>query len=284
MADREHTIDRNPANRSEEQAQIAYRRLALADFSEDLRLGLNLAFYRTFAVPAIAKVLVGTGKMTRNPKARAKATGELMYTLIEHGLDSSAGREAVAALNRLHDGLPVGEEEFVYVLAAFCVVPVRWIDRRGWRATTIAEKDASYGFYAGLAERMHINLLPRSHSELASWMEEYEERNFAVTGEGQALMDATWCLLAARFPSPVAPLVRLGADALLDERLRAGVGAARPPAIIRALVAAALRVRAGRLRRRKRQASSPSPASTSPTSSPTYSSASSATGSAGGAP
>ncbi|MGY0064146.1 oxygenase MpaB family protein [Streptomyces sp. LZ34] len=254
MADREYTIDRNPAKRSEEQAQIAYRRLALVDFSEDLRLGLNLAFYRTFAVPTIAKVLVGTGKMTSNPRARAKATGELMYMLIEHGLDSSAGRETVAALNRLHGGLPVGEAEFVYVLAAFCVAPVRWIDSHSWRATTIAEKDASYGFYAGLAERMHINLPPRSYSELASWMEEYEERNFAVTGEGQALMDATRCLLAARFPSLVAPLVRLGADALLDERLRAGVGVARPPAVIRGLVGAALWVRAGRMRWRKRQA------------------------------
>ncbi|MGO4424383.1 DUF2236 domain-containing protein, partial [Streptomyces sp. MCAF7] len=117
----------------EEQAQVTYRRLALVDFPEDLRLGLNLAFYRTFAVPTIAKVLVGTGKMTRNPRVRAKATGELMYTLIEHGLDSSAGREAVVTLNQLHSGLPVGEEEFVYVLAAFCVAPVRWIDRRSWR-------------------------------------------------------------------------------------------------------------------------------------------------------
>ncbi|MEU5109552.1 MULTISPECIES: oxygenase MpaB family protein [unclassified Streptomyces] len=237
---------------SEEQAQVAYRRLALVDFPEDLRLGLNLGFYRTFAVPTIAKVLVGTGKMTRNPRARAKATGELMYTLIEHGLDSSAGREAVVALNRLHSGLPVGEEEFVYVLAAFCVAPVRWIDRRGWRATTTDEKNAAYGFYAGLAERMHINLLPRSYSELASWMDTFEEQHFAVTGEGQALMDATRCLLAARFPSPVAPLVRLGADTLLDERLRAGVGAARPPAVIRGLVTVALWARAGRLRRRNR--------------------------------
>ncbi|MFK4184319.1 oxygenase MpaB family protein [Streptomyces sparsogenes] len=254
MVEGECPIDSDPVKSSEEKAQLTYRRLALVDFPEDLRLGLNLAFYRTFGVPTIARVLVGTGKMTRSPRARAKATGELMYTLIEHGLDSSAGRDAIVALNRLHSGLPVGEEEFVYVLAAFCVAPVRWIDRHSWRTTTAEEKNASYGFYAGLAQRMHINLLPRSYSELASWMDKFEEQHFAVTGEGQALMDATRGLLAARFPRLVVPLVRFGADALLDERLRAGVGAARPPAVVRGLVAAALRIRVGKMRWRNRTA------------------------------
>jgi hypothetical protein len=236
----------------ERRAHATYRRLAVVDFPEDLRLGLNLGFYRTFAVPAIARILTGTGKMTGRPKARAKATGAVMYTLIEHGLDHPTGRETVAVLNRLHAHLPVGDEEFVYVLAAFCVAPLRWIDARSWRSTTEAEKDAAFDFYAGLAQRMGIKGVPGSYTALATWMDEFEERRFAYTAEGRALLDATRGLLADRFPRLLATPVRAASDALLDERLLVAFGVEPPPSAVRGLVGAALRWRASRLRRRHR--------------------------------
>lgn len=237
----------------ERRAHSVYRRLALVDFPADLRLGLNLGFYRTFAVPRIARVLTGTGKMTGRPTARAKATGEVMYTLIEHGFDHPAGRETVALLNRLHAHLPVGDEEFVYVLAAFCIAPLRWVDAHGWRATTCAEKEAAYVFYAGLAHRMSIKGVPDSFGALASWMDDFEERHFAVTADGRALMDATRGLLTDRFPRLLAPLVRAASDALLDARLLAAFGAEPPLPVVRGLVRAALRLRAHQLRRRHRR-------------------------------
>ncbi|MBU3870197.1 hypothetical protein KN815_40980 [Streptomyces sp. 4503] len=48
-------------------------------FVQDLKMGLNLGFCRTFAVPEIARVLTATGRMTRHTRVRAKPTGELMY-------------------------------------------------------------------------------------------------------------------------------------------------------------------------------------------------------------
>ncbi|MEU6083812.1 oxygenase MpaB family protein [Streptomyces sp. NPDC047108] len=239
-----------PTPEEERRAHAAYRRMALVDFPDDLRLGLNLGFYRTFAVPSIARVLHGTGRMTGRPKARAKATGEVMYALIEHGPDHPTGLETVALLNRIHARLPVGDEEFVYVLAAFCVAPLRWIDAHGPRPTTTAEKDAAYGFYACLARRMAIKPVPGSYAELASWMDGFEDRTFAVTPEGRALLEATRGLLADRFPAPLAGVVRAASDTLLDERLRRAFGVAAPPRALRVLVAAGLRLRARRMRRR----------------------------------
>ncbi|MFG2194229.1 oxygenase MpaB family protein [Streptomyces sp. NPDC048639] len=240
-----------PTPEEERRAHATYRRMALVDFPEDLMLGLNLGFYRTFAVPSIARVLHGTGRMTGRPKARAKATGEVMYALIEHGFDDPTGLETVALLNRIHARLPVGDEEFVYVLAAFCVAPLRWIDAHGPRPTTSAEKAAAYGFYAGLAQRMAIKPLPHSYQELAFWMDRFEERTFAVTPEGRALLNATRGLLADRFPAPLAGLVRTASDTLLDDRLRTAFGVTAPPRALRALVAAGLRYRARRLRGRR---------------------------------
>ncbi|MFD5391339.1 hypothetical protein ACFWMG_41775 [Streptomyces sp. NPDC127074] len=61
------------------QAEEIYRRMAFDTFAQDLKMGLNLGFCRTFAVPEIARVLTATGRMTRHTRVRAKATGELMY-------------------------------------------------------------------------------------------------------------------------------------------------------------------------------------------------------------
>ncbi len=233
-----------------EQAHTAYRDLA-AEFPADLRLGLNLGFYRTFGVPGIASVLAATGKMTERPKERAKATGVVMFTLIEHGLDHPEGRRAVAALNRLHARLPVGNDEFLYVLAAFCVPPVRWIDAYGWRATTAHEKEAAYTFYAGLAERMSIRDVPASFGALAEWMDDFEKRAFAATPQGRALWAATRGLLSRRLPRALSPLARSAADALLDERLLDALATPAPPRWVRAAVTAGLRARAWRARRRR---------------------------------
>ncbi|GAA1168086.1 oxygenase MpaB family protein [Streptomyces hebeiensis] len=236
----------------ERRAHAVYRHMALVDFADDLRLGLNLGFYRTFAVPSIAAVLTGTGKMVSRPRVRAKATGELMYTLIEHGLDTPRGRAAIDALNRLHARLQVGQEEFVYVLAAFCVAPLRWIDAHSWRRTTEEEKDAAHRFYAGLADRMELTGVPGSYADFARWMDDYEERVFARTEDGQRLYGATQELLTDRFPGALAPVVRMASNALLDDRLRAAFAARRPAWPVRGLVGVGLALRRAGQRRAAR--------------------------------
>ncbi|MFJ9239853.1 MAB_1171c family putative transporter [Streptomyces anulatus] len=234
---------------TEERAHTVYRRLALVDFPEDLRTGMVLGFCRSFGVPAIAKVLAGTGKLAGQPVERARATEALMFTLIEHGLDSPEGRRGVRALNRLHEHLPVGDEEFTYVLATFCVVPLRWIDAHGWRPTTADERDAAYAFYAGLARRMRITGVPGSFFELAAWMDRFEAARFEVTAEGRALLKAVRSVRTDRRPRLLAPLVRAGTASLLDRWTLAAYGLRRPVWPVRAAVSAALGLRAYRLRK-----------------------------------
>ncbi|MFE3905154.1 DUF2236 domain-containing protein [Streptomyces sp. NPDC059153] len=227
-------------------SHVAYRHLALEDCPRDLKLGLNLGFYRVFGIPAIARVLAGTGELMERPLVRAKATGALMYTLVEHGLDSSAGREGVSVLNRLHARLPVGNDEFVYVLGAFCVTPMRWTDRYGARRTTAREKLSAHAFYASLADRMGIGSVPGSYVRLARWMDDYEHRHMAPSAEGRALLEATRTVLAARFPPWTAPAVRAASAALFDTPLRKALGIPTPPAPVRWTTGAALRLVARR--------------------------------------
>src|SRR3954451_19117376 len=124
-----------------------YQLTMLYDFPKDARVGLNLAFYRTFAIPRIANLLVQTGEMLGHPAKRSYDTGLVMYELISHGFNAPRGREMVKLLNRVHHRWPILEEDYRYVLAAFVVVPIRWIERRGWRPLLEVEKEASATFY-----------------------------------------------------------------------------------------------------------------------------------------
>ncbi|MFH8349533.1 oxygenase MpaB family protein [Streptomyces sp. NPDC018045] len=232
------------------EAEAVYRRLVRHDLSEDLAFGLNIGFYRTFAVPQIAELLVATGKMTGQAEVRAKTTGLMMHQLFAAGLDSPRGAETVAALQRIHSRWQIGDDAFRYVLSCFDIAPMRWCDTYAWRATTAAEKAASHTFYRGLADRMGIPGVPATWDAFAGWTDRFERRQFAATAASATLWAATRGMLIRRFfPAPLGPFVRTAADALLDEPLRRAVGARRPSAPVRALVEGGMRLRARRNRR-----------------------------------
>jgi hypothetical protein len=139
-----------------------YRTTALMEFPWEMRFGLNLAFYRTFAAPRIAALLAHTGEMERQPQKRAMDSGMFMYELIEHGLDHERGKEVVRRLNQMHRRWDIDNEDYVYVLAAFVVAPTRFIDENGWRKLTPVEREATASFYRQLGRHMAIRDLPES--------------------------------------------------------------------------------------------------------------------------
>ena len=150
----------------------------LYDFPKDARIGLNLAFYRVFAIPRIANLLIRTGEMPGRPAKRSYDTGLVMYELITHGFDHPRGREMVRLLNRVHRPWPIIDEDYRYVLAAFIVVPMRWIERRGWRTLLPAEREASATFYRELGRRMRITDLPPDYAAAAALLDTYEARTW----------------------------------------------------------------------------------------------------------
>jgi len=231
------------------EAEETYRRMAYDTFARDLKMGFNLGFCRTFAVPEIARVLAATGRMTQHTRVRAKATGAMMYRLFEHGLDSEQGAETIAALDRLHAPFAIGDDAFRYVLACFDLAPMGWCAAHAWRAPTDAERTASHTLYLGLADRMGIPEVPATWREFETWMADYEHAHFAASPQGRTLWAATRGMLADRVPGVLGPLAGAAADSLLDDRVREAFGARRPPAPVRGATRAALRARAWRGRR-----------------------------------
>ena len=206
----------------------------LYDFPKDARIGLNLAFYRVFAIPGIANLLVRTGEMLGRPAKRGYDTGLVMYELITHGFDHPRGREMVRLLNRVHRPWPITDEDYRYVLAAFIVVPMRWIEKRGWRTLLPAEREASATFYRELGRRMNITDLPSDYAAAAALLDAYEARNMAPSHSGAQLMDTTQQFLVRKLPRRLQRLGPVVTSALLDDPpLTQALGLPRPPRGVR---------------------------------------------------
>jgi hypothetical protein len=226
-----------------------YQTTVRYEFPWDMRMGLNLAFVRTFAMPDVAAVLVGTGELTGRTQRRLDDTGLLMYEIVLHGFDHPRGRAAIRRVNQLHRPYRhVDADAFRYVLACLMVVPMRWLDRYGWRPPCCHEREASYHFYRELGERMNISGIPDSRAALEEWFDAYDRAHLRPDGNAAAIERATRGRMLARFPRPLAPLGDALVSALYDERLRAATKVAAPGWPVRAGLHLGLRGRALLLR------------------------------------
>jgi ER-bound oxygenase mpaB/B'/Rubber oxygenase, catalytic domain len=231
--------------------QEIYRTMILIDFGGwDSLMGLQLAFYRTYAIPSISRLLEQAGELIGRPRKRAIDTALLMLELVDHGFSHPRGQQVVRRLNRIHRRYKIANDDYLYVLGTLVFVPTRWLERYGWRPVCCHERTATYLFYRELGRRMGIGDIPASYQAFERWFDAFERAHLGVTPASRRLWQASRELLAGRFPAPLGSLAGGLADALLDERLRQAVGIDAPPWPIRAGLHLALRARARLLRLR----------------------------------
>ncbi len=224
------------------QQHAVYRRVALRDLGPDMRIGLNLAFYRTFAIPRIARLLADTGEMTERTGKRADDTGLMLYELIHHGPAHPRGRHVIAALNRIHRVYDITPDEYRYVLGTLIFIPVRWVDRHGPRRLRPEERAAAFRFWSEVGRLMNIRDLPPTWAEFEAWFDGFERAELGHDPAATALIGATRHLLAAKFPRPLRRFAGPFGDALLDEELRRALGVPWPGRAVRVTVAVLLRM------------------------------------------
>ncbi|MCX4759986.1 DUF2236 domain-containing protein [Streptomyces sp. NBC_01275] len=226
-----------------EDAFEIYRLTAAYEFPWDVTRALELALYRTYAVPSIGRLLARTAELTDRAQRRYDDTSLLLDAVVEHGFDSDRGRTAVRRINRMHSSYDIGNDDMRYVLCTFVVMPKRWIDAYGWRRMSRHEIVASTVHYRTLGERMGIKDIPESYEEFEACLDAYEEAHFAWDEGARRVSDATLALMASWYPRPLAPALRAGTLALLDEPLLKAFRYAPPGPVARALVRGAVRAR-----------------------------------------
>jgi hypothetical protein len=221
-----------------------YRIMSGHEFPWDMTQSLGLALYRTYAVPSIGELLAATGEFQRRTHKRYADTGLILDAILEHGFASATGRSGIRRMNQMHGAYEISNEDMRYVLSTFVVIPMRWIDRFGWRALTEVERVASANYYRELGRHMNIKGSPVTYQDFAAHLDVYEREHFAYSPGGRAVSDATLTLLAGFYPRPLRPLLRRVTLALLDAPLRDAFHYADPGPVTRLLSVAGLRTRA----------------------------------------
>jgi hypothetical protein len=218
------------------------------EFPFDTVRSLELALFRTFAVPSISAKLARTGEFIKRAQKRYDDTDVLISELLEHGYSSERGRAALRRINQIHGRFTISNHDFLYVLSTFVFEPIRWNARFGWRPLCAQELDGLFLFWRAVGERMGIRDIPADRETFEAWSRDFEQRYFQRTEAGERVAVATRDLFASWFPRPLRPLARSAMSALLDQPLRDAVGFAVPSRFARVLVCAGLGLRKAMLR------------------------------------
>ncbi|MEW2626093.1 oxygenase MpaB family protein [Streptomyces sp. NPDC048106] len=220
-----------------------YRLSATYEFPWDYTRALELALYRTYAVPSIGRLLARTAELTDRTQKRYDDTALLLDTVLEHGFVAEQGRTAIRRINQMHRSYDISDDDMRYVLSTFVVVPKRWIDAYGWRRLSRHEIVAAAEYYRTLGRHMGIPGIPKTYEEFETLLDTYEKAHFGWDEGARRVSDATLGLMASWYPRPMAPLLRTGVLALLDEPLLNAFRYQRPGAATVALVRRAVRAR-----------------------------------------
>ncbi|MFB7085042.1 oxygenase MpaB family protein [Streptomyces sp. NPDC056296] len=226
-----------------EDASEIYRLASAYEFPWDFSRALELALYRTYAVPSIGRLLAATAEFTDRAQKRYDDTALLLDAVVEHGFGSEQGHTAIRRINQMHRGYDIPNDDMRYVLCTFVVTPKCWIDAYGWRRMSRHETIASAVHYRTLGRHMGIKGIPGSYEEFEACLDAYEEAHFAWDEGARRVSDATLDLMASWYPSPLAPVLRTGILALLDEPLLRAFRYTPPSPATRALVRRAVRLR-----------------------------------------
>ncbi|MDX5577144.1 MULTISPECIES: oxygenase MpaB family protein [Streptomyces] len=225
-----------------------YRLTVTYEFPWDVTRALELALYRTYAVPSIGRLLDETAELTERSQKRYDDTALLLDTVVEHGFETDEGRTAVRRINQMHRSYDISNDDMRYVLCTFVVTPKRWLDSFGWRRLCCHELGAFAAYYRTLGARMGIKDVPGTYEEFENTLDAYERERFGWDEGARRVSDATLALMASWYPAALAPVVRGASLALLDDSLLRAFRYRRPGPVARGLTRGALRLRARAVR------------------------------------
>jgi hypothetical protein len=218
------------------------------EFPFDMTRSLELAFFRTFAVPSIAELLGSTGEFVERALKRYDDTDLLISTFAEHGHGSQLGRAAIRRMNQIHGRFSIANADLLYVLSTMMLEPVRWNKRFGWRPMLETERLAAYHFWHAVGRLMNIKGIPNTYEEMKDFNVEFERSRFGRTEAGHRVAGAMIDMFIGKVPGLPRRFGRRGVCALLDEPLLDALDLPRPTAAERRAVEGALKLRAVAIR------------------------------------
>ncbi|MEZ4897711.1 MAG: oxygenase MpaB family protein [Saprospiraceae bacterium] len=229
--------------------EIAYL-LVCHVFPWDTERALELALFRTFAIPSISKITASTGELVNRPRKRYDDTELILFEILESGYDSERAKRAFRRMNKMHGSYAISNEDMLYVLSTFVFEPIWWNKKFGWRPLRQNEKESGFYFFREVGKRMGIRNLPDDMDEFEKWSKAYAEQNATFSENNYKIGKPTLDLVLGFYiPKWLFPVGRPFLLALLDEPLIQNMGFKRPPGWIRKMMSAIMNIRKWIVRR-----------------------------------
>ncbi|MCJ1326153.1 hypothetical protein MMC10_002817 [Thelotrema lepadinum] len=166
---RQHTeifrkdVENNSTNLTIPAAQEIYRSLFNAEFPLLFEKGIQLALFRTYAIPTISSLLDRTKLLSssRTVPQRYSETWALFNEFALRDWESAAWVQGVARTRAIHSSYrksgKIREEDMLYTLAVVATQPVKLIQTWEWRKLTEIELNAVGTLYRGIAGALGID-------------------------------------------------------------------------------------------------------------------------------
>lgn len=245
---RQHQLERNYglgqrplSTMTTQEAYDIQHTLSDAEFPTLFEKSLQIALFRTYGIPTIAKLLNATHQLskTENVAKRYADTAIILTEIYSNDPSHPRTLEAFARLNYLHGHYikagRISNDDMLYTLSVFVNHPVEWINRYEWRQLTLLEVCAIATFHKTMGESMHISFdpLPSSktgwrdglhfYEEIDTWAKAYETKHMLPSKHCHDTAIKTKELFLTTVPSFARGLVSHLLSAAMDDRLREAI-------------------------------------------------------------
>jgi len=127
-------------------------------------------------IPYGSIMFASTGEFTLRAYKRINDTVMFFSNMIEWGLDSRRGREAVARVNQIHGRYSLPNELFRFILSGIMFIPPLWNQGLGWRRFTEVERLGWFHAFAEMGRAMNIAGISDDYDEMHAWWQDMAER------------------------------------------------------------------------------------------------------------
>lgn len=227
----------------EEDHQRIVHLLVGYEFPWDMRRALEMALFKTFSSPSISSLLQKTKEFNHAGQKRYDDTGLLISEFFKHGYDSVEGTLAIERINHLHQQYPISNDDYLFVLSTFVLDPINWMNNYAWRAMTSRECEALYLFWKKVGERMGINDIPDTLSQLKEFANQYTVSVVAYDEKNKKMAEATLNIIKRWVPKGFRWMVYPAVNALINDSMRVSFGFAQPSKGLQLLLKTLLKLR-----------------------------------------
>lgn len=214
------------------------------EFPWDYNRALELALYKTFAVPSISKILHNSNEFEQHTQKRYDDTDILLSNIIDFGLQNPKGREALEKMNWIHTHYPISNEDYLYVLSTFVFDTGYWINQYGYRKLTRNEEIAGFKVWQDIGKQMNIKNIPDTIEKLFEYYTNYEKENFIYNKTNAIIAKATEDLMLSWYlPKFLFDVARPILHSVMQPHLLKAFNYSEPHHLVRLMVCNALKIR-----------------------------------------